>query len=294
MYLARELNRVTKEISSLIEDDLIRAGIFYRIIARTKSEISTKEKISLKKYDGKITFLRDMIGVRINLFFADDLRLIHEFLKSNYLFVEETVDQNLETEFKPTRVNLIFRIPDQLRKEFSDIVKDKEVDRTFEVQLRTILSEGWHEVDHDLRYKCPDDWNDHKDLSRFFNGILASLETSDWSIINLFESISYRHYKNFNLGAMFRTKLRIRISENQISPGLNEILLKDRKLQKLFYKIDRSKFIETMLRDNYLFPLKIDNLIFLLNDLYIKDEAIIALMPNGLINTFKLERRPIL
>ncbi|MBK7959276.1 MAG: hypothetical protein IPK03_14995 [Bacteroidetes bacterium] len=33
------------------------------------------------------------------------------------------------------------------------MVNNSLVDSTFEVQLRTILSEGWHEIDHDLRYK---------------------------------------------------------------------------------------------------------------------------------------------
>lgn len=45
-------------------------------------------------------------------------------------------------------------------------------DATYEIQFRTTLSEGWHEIDHALRYKCKTDWDKHEDEERAFNGIL--------------------------------------------------------------------------------------------------------------------------
>ncbi|WP_202796549.1 hypothetical protein, partial [Thermophagus xiamenensis] len=63
------------------------------------------------------------------------------------------------------------------------------IDNTFEVQLRTILSEGWHEVDHSLRYKCKDDWKDYPDQERLLNGIYAALETNDSTLKSLFREI---------------------------------------------------------------------------------------------------------
>lgn len=62
--------------------------------------------------------------------------------------------------FMPTRLNLIFRMDDFCSRELVNVLKDIDgidsslIDCTYEIQLRTVLSEGWHEVEHDLRYKC--------------------------------------------------------------------------------------------------------------------------------------------
>lgn len=72
------------------------------------------------------------------------------------------------------------------------------MDNTFELQLRTILSEGWHEIDHSLRYKSQADWLDYPENERLLNGIYASLETNDIALKNLFNELSYKHFKNRN------------------------------------------------------------------------------------------------
>jgi len=292
MHQPANLNRLTRHIASSIEDNLSRSGILFRISSRSKSADSIQRKFTSKSYDGKKKFLQDVIGIRVNLFFIDDLVIVHEFLKSatrEYQFLSETVDKNQETEFKPTRINIVFKIPSDFIEEFSDIVSDPRIDKTFEVQLRTVLSEGWHEVDHDLRYKCSDDWTDHADLSRFFNGILASLETSDWSILNLFNEISYRHYKSKKWSAMLRTRLRIRVSENDISDELIAVIRNDSALQKSLFRVDRRQFIKHMLEEKYFFPLRIDNIIYLINYLFLKHKGITAVTPVEVLEIFQLE-----
>ena len=65
------------------------------------------------------------------------------------------------------------------------------IDATFEVQLRTISFEGWHEIEHDMRYKSPygdDFWRE--DLSRTLNSVLANLELCDWTTLNVFEKLA--------------------------------------------------------------------------------------------------------
>lgn len=289
MYQSRNIQRIAKEITEKIEDDLFRVGIFYRIFYRCKDEASVRKKIQFKGYDGKTKFLRDVIGVRVNLYFIDDLKIVCDYLLHKYKedLVEMTIDEMNATEFKPARVNLIYKIPSEFVGEFNEVVSEVEIDKTFEIQLRTMLSEGWHEVDHDLRYKCPEDWTDHSDLSRYFNGILASLETSDLSILNLFDQISFRHYKAENWNAMLRTKLRIRMSEVEHNEKLDSIISGNAEIQKLIFRIDRKDFLQRLLRENYKFPLSYLNLIFMINYFYLNNTDINLLAPRDIDSVFR-------
>lgn len=284
MYQTRDLERICKSIVNSIDDELSRAGLFFRIFSRVKTNLSKENKIVTKGidyYDGVEKFLQDIIGIRVILYFSDDIPIVYSHLKGFFEFVDETVDQNEETKFAPTRINLIFRIPSNLRKEFVDVVQDPLIDSTYEIQLRTILSEGWHEVDHDLRYKCPNDWANNKDLSRSFNGILASLETSEYSILRLFDQLSYRHYKGKDKIATFRTKFRIRFEDYSISSEL-ETLLNDSLYREIF-KLNRTDVIKFIFGSSILTPITLEVLIFIVNYQFLKDENIIKITPSEII-----------
>lgn len=69
-----------------------------------------------------------------------------------------SIDEPNKDSFKASRYNIIYSLTDEL----SDVLNlgddFNHIDSTFELQIRTIFSEGWHEVEHDLRYKCTKDW----------------------------------------------------------------------------------------------------------------------------------------
>jgi len=288
MYQTRDLDRICRNLSSQIEDELARVGIFFRIFYRVKSGESIEKKIKHKGtgyYDGESKHLRDIIGIRVILYFSDDSALVYNHLKNYFEFVEETKDENDETKFAPTRSNLIFRIPDASIKEFNEVVKDKIIDSTFEVQLRTILSEGWHEVDHDLRYKCVDDWQNSSDLARNFNGILATLETSEYSILRLFDQLSYRHYKSKNIVALLRTKLRLRFTSDRLSEKIIELLNED--IIRDIYKLDRVEVLKCLFKSNILIPLNMENIIYAVNYNFIKNKKLLDITPAQIIEDFK-------
>lgn len=298
-YTDRSLTRFAREISSLIEDPLIRVGIFYRIYFRCKTEKSLERKLNLTlpngemKYDGEIKYLRDLIGIRINVYFADDLELLTTFFRNKFKanFVEETIDQNTTTEFKPTRVNLIFRLLSPYDKEFTDLISDKRIDNTFELQLRTVFSEGWHEIEHDLRYKTPDDWAMYPELVRTFNGFLAGLETSEWSIIQLFERLSYSHYKSNSLSAMIRTKFRLRFEDSLLDSALSKIINDDDHLLRELFKIDRNGVIEKLLSYSGIYLLsKVSSFIFFVNHFFIKNTSLNKITPAILLEDFSKYR----
>ena len=73
--------------------------------------------------------------------------------------------------------------------------EDFLIDKTFEVQLKTVLFQSWHEIEHDLRYKNRKLWDGFSDMDRKFNSILATLELCDDSIISVLENLTYLNYK---------------------------------------------------------------------------------------------------
>ncbi len=283
------LARIAKGISDIIQEEIERVGVFYRIFSRVKTTSSIEKKLNLKNYDGVNTFLTDIIGIRVVFYFADDLEIINKFLKEKYSYLqpEETRDKKKVAVFEPERVNIVFNIPNEFNSEFSEVVSNVKVKNTFELQLRTIFSEGWHEIEHDLRYKNKQHWDGYEDLSRIMNGILAALETNDWSIISLFNQLAYNHYKSQNIDAMIRTKFRLRFSgDKAISQKLSDILSGNKDCTKELFKLDREVFLFTLACTNIKFPLTIDNFIFYLNYQYFKNKDITSVTPEILLNDF--------
>ena len=122
--------------------------------------------------------MQDIIGVRIVLYFQDDIDICINILKK--LFTIDNHEHDcLDTEtFKPQRINYVFKMPTDIMQIPNEISEECLIDNTFEVQIRTIFSEGWHEVEHDIRYKYYDEWKSATILSRELNGIVADFHSS--------------------------------------------------------------------------------------------------------------------
>ena len=294
-YRPSDLDRMARQLVREIEDQISKAGIFYRIFFRCKTPHSLAKKIAAKNSDQSPKYvagqkgLRDAIGIRLNLYFIDDLILVTQHLKNHFsdFFVEETIDPNTTTEFKPQRINIIFKLPDGHLNEFRQVLHDARIDATFELQLRTILSEGWHEVEHDLRYKCPDDWEEFGEMSRIFNGFLATLETQEWSMVHFFDRFSYSQYKIENIRACIRSKLRIRFEDVTLSVTIQSVLDQNDNFSKLFFKLEREKIIDFLLTLPSAIPITLENVIYLINYQFIFDKAISVCAPPGILEYFK-------
>ena len=83
-----------------------------------------------------------------------------------------STSERSEEEFKPTKLNGVCRLPEYLRSEISTETWDMYIDDTFEIQIKTMFFEGWHEIEHDMRYKGEELWKNYKGFSRYFNSIL--------------------------------------------------------------------------------------------------------------------------
>ena len=176
--------------------------------------------------------IQDIIGIRINLFYLEDMDICEKILEETFLLDNWSKTKNEENKFEAQKCNGVFRIPSKYLRNIPASVWNKPFDQTFEVQLRTVLFEGWHEIEHEMRYKYKlgsdsketDLWTGHEDLSRVMNSIIANLELCDWSIMQIFNSIHDSQYKEKNWENAIRSKYRLRITQDPLKPELREYL----------------------------------------------------------------------
>lgn len=276
---------ILKDITSEISKKLDQAGIFNRVFARIKSRISIEKKLLQKEaeYKEKNKKMQDVFGIRVTLYFLDDEPIAVNIVKNLFNEVADahSIDNQDKERFGPVRNNLIFKI-DAQHIENSSLFDQELIDSTFEVQFRTIFSEGWHEIEHDLRYKCKKDWENEVEHSRQLNGQLAVLETSDWALLKIFDDLAYRKYKAREWNSFLRNILRIRFDDLELSNSILKILDSNTGLAKELLRIERNKLIEPLNNLTSKVPLKMDNVFFILNRTLLKNDEIVKLETESL------------
>ena len=275
-----------------IESAISKHGIMFRVFFREKTHASLHAKISKAptKYDGSKK-IQDIVGVRIALYFLDDVQVARNILENKFVYLPEhsQIDQLEHESFKANRCNLIFKLPKNF--DINSLVGSEYqhlVDDTFEVQLRTILSEGWHEIDHDLRYKCEDDWAELNTENRALNGVYATLETSEWTMLKLFEDIAYKHYKNQNWRAMLQNKFRLRFTSSPKDNEALELLSNIPNLAKSIYRYDRSKLFACV-SSRLPLPMTLSNIVYIINLDDIQDPDVLGMTPEAIVRWWKLK-----
>ncbi|MCG2461466.1 RelA/SpoT domain-containing protein [Flavobacteriaceae bacterium F89] len=289
---------IEEEICQKIKDELDKIGIHYRIFSRSKDEKSIREKITRKAKEGSPyhsngKLIQDIIGIRVVTYFRDDVNLVKDILSRVITFKDEEIDSPELTVFKPKRTNIICSFNESQSKTFSEVQLSSEkeyynlLDSTFELQLRTILSEGWHEIDHSLRYKCKEDWEGHYDNERLLNGIYASLETNDIALKNLFTELAYKHFKSKNWEGLIRNKFRLRFQLIPLKEEVVQILNEDLTIGKELFKLNREASLMKLYEIDLSLPVNMNNIIFLLNGLLIKNEGLLAVTPDVILKEVK-------
>jgi ppGpp synthetase/RelA/SpoT-type nucleotidyltranferase len=287
----RLLENIGRNIESKIKQELDSLGFFYRIFGRVKNIDSARNKIEFKNYAKHGKKLQDSIGIRVILYFPEDIQLVKKILIDNFVLDNKEEDDHGTETFKPQRFNYVSRIPEKFIEEYKEIISSydlKDVDETFEVQLRTVFSEGWHEVEHDLRYKCKEDWEDHQEFSRVLNGIYATLETSEWSMLKLFDSISYKDYNNNKWDSMLRNKFRLRFTNTMLNPDLIAIFNSKPDVVKEIFKTNRNRVLTSLYEKKIKVPLTISNLVFIINHLELRNDDISKKTPKPILEILEI------
>lgn len=266
-----EATALKKTLIATIEKDLNRLGIMHRIFGRVKSEGSLNVKLATGKYTTNGKKIQDVIGIRVTLYFSDDIELIENILKARFNCIEESTskDEPHTNQFEATKNNYVFTIPD-----CASLDSNGYCDNTFEIQLRTILSEGWHEVEHDFRYKNKGHWKSHKNFDRQLNGLVATLETADWGMLQLFNELSFKNYKDKSWDAMIRHKFRNRLHGDSLHANIEDIFNQDSILAKKFYRVSRDEILLKIHQSNLNVPMNINNLVFIINTFKVQNTAI--------------------
>ncbi|WP_338884089.1 hypothetical protein [Aeromonas hydrophila] len=115
------------DIQKEIEKKLHECGILCRVFGRGKSETSLLKKLETlsddgqsKKYsiDGKK--IQDSVGIRVALYFSDDIEIVHNILNNMYTALpnDSTIDAPDPDKFCVTRFNLIYEVPREQKKQF--------------------------------------------------------------------------------------------------------------------------------------------------------------------------------
>ena len=266
---------ITESIREELAQALNRCGLMYRMFYRVKTLSSIQHKMAFKgdKYKSGESKMQDIIGFRIVLYFPDDVDLVSLYFSCKDV-VKRSVDVPDPSTFRPQRLNLTLNIPEQ----FVELFKKKlpaeyapYIDPTYEIQIRTVFSEGWHEVEHDFRYKCKEDWVGYEFYSRTLNCVIATLENAEWSMKALFHEMSHKNYLDGNYRAMLRNKLRIRLKDEDFSPAVSDYLQSHPQMARNFLKIDRMVFVLMLMNHKQTIDLTYDNIIFLVNRIEIND-----------------------
>ncbi len=268
-----DFRHAAEAIRSDIERRLTSCGILCRVFGRGKDVASLSSKLAALDDDGETPkyslgdkMVQDAIGIRVVLYFSDDIDIAREILCASYVFHEgsSAIDRPNNAEFAVTRYNLIFDVPDLYKTDVLRSIAGRPIDSTFETQVRSVLSEGWHEVEHDLRYKQKQHWVGNEDLSRALNGIVAALETSEWGMRKIFDDLAYRQYKGGNWDAMLTLKMRMRVV-GELDPSIKVVFDSDNDVAKKMLRIDRASFLIAYAERFMAVPLTLSNVVYVMN-----------------------------
>ena len=272
------LRTITNKLESQMFQHLNQCGLMFRLFSRVKTISSLHHKMQIKgdSYRAGKSLIQDMIGLRIVLYFQDDVDALAFFYSCGEV-VKSSIDEFDTSTFRPQRLNLTCNLPAELVEDFRKSLPEElapYIDNTYEIQIRTIFSEGWHEVEHDLRYKCKEDWEGCESYSRVLNGVIATLETAEWSMKSLFDQMARVNYQNKNYRAMLRNKMHLRIKGEDFSENINDFLLRNPHVAEGVLNTDRFVIILTLLNHQKSIELTYDNLLFLINRIEMNNQEL--------------------
>lgn len=271
---------VEHDLKRIISDRLEQCGLYFRVFSRIKTAASMERKFEQKEYGGDRK-LQDLVGVRINLYFDDDVLICRDIMERTFEVIDWSTSQRSDEEFKPAKLNGVFRLPEYLKAEISTDTWNMSIDDTFEIQIKTIFFEGWHEIEHDMRYKGEEIWSQYKSFSRYLNSILATLELCDKSMVTMFEDLGHTLYKSGRWRDMIKCHFRVKMGDVPLYPEVEELLTKDLErvdnLAKKLYKTSKWTLVEQLLKRSRRTPINVNTIIALLNDAQFHDARLTAI-----------------
>ena len=277
------LDGIAQQLDALLTRQLNNCGLMFRLFSRVKTTSSLAHKMRIKgeKYRSGKSLIQDMIGLRIVAYFQDDVEALATYFSYGEA-VGSSIDELNSSTFCPQRLNLACPIPEALVSDFRQALPAEYapyIDNTYEIQIRTVFSEGWHEVEHDLRYKCKADWEQCEPYSRVLNGLIATLETAEWNMKMLFDQMAHTNMQTRNYRAMLRNKMHLRLQGEDFSEEVSDFLRQHPEVAEQVMKADRLVILLALLNHTKSIPLTYDMLLFLINRIEQISKELQALEP---------------
>lgn len=279
--MEQALNSIAQKMELDLSNKFSKCGLMFRLFSRAKTLNSLSHKMAMKgdKYRSGQSKIQDMIGLRIVAYFQDDVDVLACYYSYGDV-IQSSIDELNSSTFCPQRLNLVCSLPAEYVDEFRHALPAEfapYIDDTYEIQIRTVFSEGWHEVEHDLRYKCKDDWENCESYSRILNGVIATLETAEWNMKALFDEMARVNLRLGNFRAMLRNKMHLRMEDEGFSEGITEHLCKHPEIAERLFNTDRMIIILTLLNHKGFIKLTYDNLLFLINRIEMKNPTLLLM-----------------
>lgn len=277
------LDGIAQQLDALLTRQLNNCGLMFRLFSRVKTTSSLAHKMRIKgeKYRSGKSLIQDMIGLRIVAYFQDDVEALATYFSYGEA-VGSSIDELNSSTFCPQRLNLTCPIPEAFVSDFRQALPAEYapyIDNTYEIQIRTVFSEGWHEVEHDLRYKCKADWEQCEPYSRVLNGLIATLETAEWNMKMLFDQMAHTNMQTKNYRAMLRNKMHLRLQGEDFSEEVSDFLRQHPEVAERVLKADRLVILLALLNHTKSIPLTYDMLLFLINRIEQISEELQTLEP---------------
>ena len=188
--------KYSERLTGLLKTLLYNAGIQYQQITyRAKNPQQLKNKINRKQKEGKIyqnlNDITDLAGVRIIVYFKDDIPKVLQLLKKNFkIHKKHSVCLNQEIlkkprEFKYKSEHRIIALKNNKGQLWAEYEKLRDL--KCEVQIRTVLEHAWAEIEHGIGYKPKNKKQTQKEvkLTRMFAQNSALLEVADENFIKI-------------------------------------------------------------------------------------------------------------
>lgn len=268
---------VSDDMIEIVRGPLIRCGIYHRIFFRVKKNDSIESKLtnSSKNYN-EYHKMQDLIGIRIVLYYVDDLKICKDLIEREFPECEWALSSQTTSEFKSMKTNGVMSLPKYIADRISPQTWELPIDKTFEIQIRTMAFEGWHEIEHDMRYKYTKMWETDisKHYARKLNSVLATLELCDDSIISMLDEMGHTYYRERDWNSMIRCHYHLKMNSDELDNELIEVMDKNTSIGKAIYKLERSAFIMTLM-DNYRdIELSVNSIVGIVNEHFIHEKEI--------------------
>ena len=176
--------KLCKEVSRIIDNSFSRLEIrIHSIEARAKSNDSFNKKLKKKNEDGTPKYTQplkevtDLAGARVIAYTIDDVKVISEFVESNFDIIEKRDVGAVRIErgqFGYQSIHFLVQLTED-RLALPDYTEFQEL--ICEIQVRTVLQHAWAEMEHDIQYKGSA--NIPKTVKRKFLSLAGLLEIAD-------------------------------------------------------------------------------------------------------------------